>query len=144
MLSSLWVVSYLALGLPGVLAGYVVVHGGGLLTSAREYAVAVMVLAIVAMLGLARRPRRQRAAITPGGPARTGALAAAQALVGDGGRGSKVVALRVDLRARRHDLVDPVEDGLVQFRVRAGQQAVKLLGSARPARSDSQPLLGGP
>jgi hypothetical protein len=33
------------------------VHGGGLLASAREYAVAVMILAALAILGLARRPR---------------------------------------------------------------------------------------
>jgi hypothetical protein len=56
VLSTLFVVSYLALGLPGVIAGYVVVHGGGLLASAREYAIAVMILAALAILGLARRP----------------------------------------------------------------------------------------
>jgi MFS family permease len=55
VLSTMFVVSYLALGLPAVIAGYVVVHGGGLLTSAREYAVAVMVLAALAIAGLARR-----------------------------------------------------------------------------------------
>ena len=60
VLSAMWIVSYLALGLPGVIAGYVVVHGGGLLASAREYAVAVMILAALAILGLARRPRHQR------------------------------------------------------------------------------------
>jgi predicted MFS family arabinose efflux permease len=60
VLSTMFVVSYLALGLPGVIAGYVVVHGGGLLTSAREYAVAVMVLAALAILGLVRRPRPPR------------------------------------------------------------------------------------
>jgi MFS family permease len=58
VLSTMFVVSYLALGLPAVIAGYVVVHGGGLLTSAREYAVAVMILAALAILGLARRPGR--------------------------------------------------------------------------------------
>ncbi len=62
VLSTLFVVSYLALGLPGVIApGYVVVHGGGLLTSAREYAIAVMILAALAILGLARRSRPQPA-----------------------------------------------------------------------------------
>jgi MFS family permease len=61
VLSTMFVVSYLALGLPGVIAGYVVVHGGGLLTSAREYAVAVMLLAALAIVGLVRRPRRQPA-----------------------------------------------------------------------------------
>ena len=63
VLSAMWIVSYLALGLPGVIAGYVVVHGGGLLASAREYAVAVMILAALAILGLARRSRPQRAGI---------------------------------------------------------------------------------
>ena len=61
VLSALFVVSYLALGLPGVIAGYVVVHGGGLLTSAREYAIAVMILAALAILGLARRSRPEPA-----------------------------------------------------------------------------------
>jgi MFS family permease len=59
VLSTMFVVSYLALGLPAVIAGYVVVHGGGLLTSAREYAVAVMILAALAILGLARRPAQR-------------------------------------------------------------------------------------
>ena len=61
VLTALFVVSYLALGLPGVIAGYVVVHGGGLLTSAREYAIAVMILAALAILGLARRSRPEPA-----------------------------------------------------------------------------------
>jgi predicted MFS family arabinose efflux permease len=55
VLSTLFVVSYLALGLPAVIAGYVVVHGGGLLTSTREFGVAVMILAALAIGGLARR-----------------------------------------------------------------------------------------
>ncbi|HEY3978684.1 MAG TPA: MFS transporter [Streptosporangiaceae bacterium] len=61
VLSTLFVVSYLGLGLPGVIAGYLVVHGGGLLASTRQYAVAVMILAALAILGLARRPRGQAA-----------------------------------------------------------------------------------
>jgi predicted MFS family arabinose efflux permease len=55
VLSTLFVVSYLALGLPAVIAGYVVVYGGGLLTSTREFGVAVMILAALAIGGLARR-----------------------------------------------------------------------------------------
>jgi MFS family permease len=66
VLSALFVVSYLGLGLPGVIAGYLVVHGGGLLASTREYAIAVMILAALAILGLARRPRRQPAVVRPG------------------------------------------------------------------------------
>jgi hypothetical protein len=66
VLSTIYVVSYLALGLPGVIAGYLVVHGGGPLASAREYAVAVMVLAALAIAGLARRSRsRPRPSGTP-------------------------------------------------------------------------------
>ena len=66
VLSVLFVVSYLGLGLPGVIAGYLVVHGGGLLASTREYAVAVMILAALAIVGLARRPRLPLAAAPPG------------------------------------------------------------------------------
>jgi hypothetical protein len=54
VLSTLWVVSYLALGLPAIGAGFLVVDGGGLLSTAREVGVAVMVLAVLAMIGLAR------------------------------------------------------------------------------------------
>jgi len=57
VLSSLYVVSYLGLGVPAVVAGFLVVNVGGLLDTAREYGAAVMVLAAVAMVGLlARRP----------------------------------------------------------------------------------------
>jgi len=58
LLSTLYVVSYLALGLPAVVGGFLVVHGGGLLPTAREYGIAVMVLAAIALLGLARPARR--------------------------------------------------------------------------------------
>jgi MFS family permease len=54
VLSTLWVVSYLALGLPAIGAGFLVVDGGGLLSAAQEVGVAVMVLAVLAMIGLAR------------------------------------------------------------------------------------------
>ncbi|MFC1420517.1 MFS transporter [Streptacidiphilus cavernicola] len=57
LLSTLYVVSYLAMGLPAVIGGFLVVHGGGLLPTTREYGVAVMVLAALALLGLAV-PRR--------------------------------------------------------------------------------------
>jgi MFS family permease len=56
LLSTVYVVSYLALGLPAVIGGYLVVHGGGLLTTTREYGVAVMLLAALALLGLLARP----------------------------------------------------------------------------------------
>ena len=56
LLSIMYVVSYLGMGLPAVLAGVLVVHDGGVLTTAREYGLAVMVLGGLALLGLARRP----------------------------------------------------------------------------------------
>jgi MFS family permease len=58
LLSTVYVISYLAMGLPAVIAGFLVVHGGGVLTTAREYAVAVMVLVAMALAGVAlSRPR---------------------------------------------------------------------------------------
>jgi hypothetical protein len=57
VLSTLWVVSYLALGLPAVIAGFLVVDGGGLLATAREFGVAVMVLAAVTIVALIRSAR---------------------------------------------------------------------------------------
>jgi hypothetical protein len=42
------------LGLPAVLGGFLVVHTGGLVTTAREYAAAVMVLATLALVGVLR------------------------------------------------------------------------------------------
>ena len=54
VLSLLWVVSYLAMGLPAVIGGWLVVHGGGLMATSREYGAAVIVLAL-ALLGLVRR-----------------------------------------------------------------------------------------
>jgi MFS family permease len=51
VLSLLFVVSYLALGLPAVVGGYLVVHDGGLISTARTYGAGVMVLAGLALLG---------------------------------------------------------------------------------------------
>ncbi|MBB2903612.1 MFS family permease [Kineococcus radiotolerans] len=55
VLSSVYVAAYLGLGLPAVLAGVLTVYGGGLLTTTREYAVAVVVLAALAALAMLRR-----------------------------------------------------------------------------------------
>lgn len=55
VLSVLYVVSYLGMGLPAVLGGLRVVHGGGLLTTAREYGAAVMLLAALALVGTRAR-----------------------------------------------------------------------------------------
>lgn len=57
VLSLLYVIAYFATGLPAVLGGVRVVHGGGLLTTAREYGVAVMALAAMALAAMVvRRP----------------------------------------------------------------------------------------
>jgi MFS family permease len=52
VLSLLYVVSYLGMGVPAVIGGVLVVHGGGLLDTAREYGAAVIVLAGAALAGL--------------------------------------------------------------------------------------------
>jgi MFS family permease len=56
VLSILYVISYVAMGAPAVLGGLLVVHGGGLLPTAREYGAAVMALAGLALLGTLLRP----------------------------------------------------------------------------------------
>ena len=61
LVSLLYVVSYLGLGVPAVLAGFGVVHGGGLINTARYYGAAVIALAAVALFGL-RKTRPGRAA----------------------------------------------------------------------------------
>jgi Major Facilitator Superfamily len=62
LVSLLYVVSYLGLGVPAVLAGFGVVHGGGLISTARYYGVAVIALAALALFGLLRgRPGRAAA-----------------------------------------------------------------------------------
>src|SRR5260370_457450 len=59
LVSLLYVVSYLGLGVPAVLAGFGVVHGGGLIDTARYYGAAVIALAALALFGLAKtRPGR--------------------------------------------------------------------------------------
>jgi MFS family permease len=57
VLSVVYVVSYLAMGLPAVIAGVLLVHEGDLVTTAAQYGVAVMVLAALALAG-ALRPAR--------------------------------------------------------------------------------------
>jgi MFS family permease len=63
VLSTIYVVSYLAMGLPAVGAGVLAEHVG-VLTSAREYAVVVMGLAALALFGLV--VRRSPAAVAVG------------------------------------------------------------------------------
>jgi hypothetical protein len=52
LLSVIYSISYVALGVPAVIAGYLVVNDGGLLDTAREYGVAVMAFAALALAGL--------------------------------------------------------------------------------------------
>ena len=52
VLSVIYVVSYLAMGMPAVVAGFVVVHGGGVLATASGYGLLVMGLAGMALVGL--------------------------------------------------------------------------------------------
>jgi hypothetical protein len=60
VLSVLYVVSYLGMGLPAVVAGVFVVRGGGLVDTAYEYGFAVIALAVLALAALLRRsPARE-------------------------------------------------------------------------------------
>jgi MFS family permease len=66
VLSIIYVASYVALGLPAILAGVLVVHGGSILITSREYGATIMLLAALAMLRLIvqrHRPRRRQAPI---------------------------------------------------------------------------------
>ena len=55
VLSVLYVIAYLAMGLPAVLGGVRAVYGGGVIHAAHEYGLAVMTLAAVAFVGSLRR-----------------------------------------------------------------------------------------
>ena len=66
VLSVLYVIAYLSMGVPAVFAGLRVVHGGGLLNTAHEYGIAVIVLAAAALAGSAlSRPDAKPAAPLP-------------------------------------------------------------------------------
>ncbi len=69
VLSLLYIVSYLGLGVPAVAAGFVIVHGGGLTDTALYYGGAVILLAALALPGLlgARSRGGRRPAHGPGG-----------------------------------------------------------------------------
>lgn len=58
VISVVYVLSYLAMGLPAVIGGYLIVHAGGLVTTAREYGAAVVVLAALATAGVLMQSRR--------------------------------------------------------------------------------------
>jgi MFS family permease len=59
VLSLLFTVSYLGMGVPAVAAGFLAVHGAGLTGAARDYGAALIVLAALAFAALSRtrRPR---------------------------------------------------------------------------------------
>jgi MFS family permease len=59
VLSLLFVVSYIGLGVPAVAAGFLVVHGAGLIGAARYYGVALIVLAVIAVAALVRAERKE-------------------------------------------------------------------------------------
>lgn len=56
-LSVLYVIAYLAMGVPAVFAGIRCVYGGGVIATAREYGVAVMALSAIALIGTLSRRR---------------------------------------------------------------------------------------
>ncbi|HVV29399.1 MAG TPA: MFS transporter [Mycobacteriales bacterium] len=60
VLSVVYVVSYLALGLPAVIGGFLAVYAGGVRTTAQEYGGAIMALAVAALVGSAVRSRADR------------------------------------------------------------------------------------
>jgi hypothetical protein len=63
LVSVLYVICYCGMAVPSVIAGILVVHGGGLISSARDYALFVIGLAIAALAGLSltsRSVRRQQ------------------------------------------------------------------------------------
>jgi predicted MFS family arabinose efflux permease len=60
VLSLLFVVSYLGLGVPAVGAGFLAVHGAGLIGAARYYGAALILLAVLALLSLVRAERKER------------------------------------------------------------------------------------
>ena len=59
VLSLLFVVSYLGLGVPAVAAGILATHGAGLIGAARYYGAALILLAVLALLALIRSERRE-------------------------------------------------------------------------------------
>jgi hypothetical protein len=54
VISVLFTISYLGLGVPAVAAGFAVAKGGGLVATSYEYGVAVIVLAALATVNLIR------------------------------------------------------------------------------------------
>jgi MFS family permease len=59
VLSLIFIISYLGLGGPAVAAGFLAVHGAGLIGAARYYGAALIVLAVLALLSLLRTERTE-------------------------------------------------------------------------------------
>jgi len=55
VLSVAFVVSYLAMGLPAIAAGYLLTRQGNVIATAREFGAMVMTLAVLAMYGAVRK-----------------------------------------------------------------------------------------
>ncbi|MBO2463600.1 MFS transporter [Actinomadura violacea] len=69
VLSSIYVICYLGMGLPAVVAGNLVVYGGGLPTATRDYSLFVVTLAVATLITLLRiRGRTRRASLTCAAP----------------------------------------------------------------------------
>jgi MFS family permease len=66
VLSLLYIVSYLGLGVPAVIGGVLVTEVNGVLETAREYGSAVIALAALALAGLLLHRPRKTPARTPG------------------------------------------------------------------------------
>jgi MFS family permease len=58
VLSVIFVVSYVAMGMPAIVAGYLVARGGNILGTAQDFGAVVMVLAALALLGVVTRRSR--------------------------------------------------------------------------------------
>jgi MFS family permease len=64
VLSVLFVICYVGMGVPSVIAGVLIVHGGGLIATARDYTLFILVLAAAALAGLLLTNRSARL-VTP-------------------------------------------------------------------------------
>jgi hypothetical protein len=60
VLSLLFTVSYLGLGVPAVAVGILAGRGAGLIGAAESYSAALIVLAVLALLALPRAKRKER------------------------------------------------------------------------------------
>jgi MFS family permease len=67
VLSVIYLISYLALNLPTIVAGVLVVRTGSLELTAFGYVIAVIVLAALALAGLTRRSHIETASVHAGG-----------------------------------------------------------------------------